>query len=211
MAGKRRPQSWLFAMCKECESVFRVFPSQINECCSVDYLRSLSRRMSDSPQRKSISRLQSIWSSMKSRCLRETSAAYDYYGGRGISICDEWIMSSSPFIEWAIANGYRDDLSLDWRDVNGNYCPENCRWATRAQQSMNTRTRSNNKTSQFKGVSRCKNDEKWRVQLHKSGKPVHGGMFVSEIDAAKKYDEMAIAMYGEYASLNFPNRNKEGA
>lgn len=186
--------------------MFRVFPSQINECCSVDCLKAFRFRESESDSKKAKRRLQSIWSCMKDRCLRKNSAAYDYYGGRGISVCDEWIESSVPFIGWAIDNGYRGGLSLDRRDPNGNYCPENCRWATRIEQSRNTRKRSDAKTSKFKGVSRHSQTGRWVVQLHKGGKPLFCGTFADEIEAAKRYDEMASSIYGEFANLNFPSK-----
>lgn len=85
------------------------------------------------------SRLYKIWRAMKIRCMSVTDVAYGDYGGKGVSICDEW-MNSSTFLSWALTNGYREDLTLDrYPDPNGNYCPENCRWATPKQQQRNRR------------------------------------------------------------------------
>ena len=62
------------------------------------------------------------------------------YGGRGITVCDEWKNSFESFYEWAMSNGYREDLTIDRINVNGNYEPSNCRWATIAEQQANKRS-----------------------------------------------------------------------
>lgn len=73
------------------------------------------------------SRLYYIWSSMKQRCLNKKNKAYKNYGGRGISICDEWIKSYLSFKKWALLSGYKNNLTLDRTNNNGNYEPCNCK------------------------------------------------------------------------------------
>ncbi len=90
-------------------------------------------------EKRTGTRLYAIWQGMKRRTLTKTNPRYEDYGGRGITICDEWRDSFEAFRNWALANGYRDDLSLDRKDNDGNYCPENCRWATDLEQGNNTR------------------------------------------------------------------------
>ena len=83
-------------------------------------------------------RLYSIWSDMKRRCNNPKNKRYERYGGRGIRVCTEWANDFQKFYDWAMANGYADDLSIDRMNVDGNYEPTNCRWITFAQQQRNT-------------------------------------------------------------------------
>lgn len=84
-------------------------------------------------------RIYRIWQSMKSRCYYKKNKFYHCYGGRGITVCDDWKHSFNKFAEWALQNGYDDELSIDRIDVNRGYFPENCRWVTMAEQQRNKR------------------------------------------------------------------------
>ena len=83
-------------------------------------------------------RIYKCWADMKSRCLNPNHKWYQFYGGRGITICDEWI-EFPAFYELSKNNGYSDDLTIDRIDNDKGYCPGNCKWSTQHEQSMNKR------------------------------------------------------------------------
>jgi len=107
-------------------------------------------------------RLQVIWNNMKARCYNPKSQHYNRYGGRGISICPEWVNDCSKFITWALNNGYSDDLTIDRINNDGNYEPQNCRWVTQQEQAQNTsqnvRVRCIETGKQYRSISEAAAD-----------------------------------------------------
>ena len=83
------------------------------------------------------SRLLGCYKGMMSRCYRVKDIHFNAYGGRGITVCDEWKNNKQAFIDWALSHGYRDDLTIERVDVNGNYEPSNCTWIPMCEQYKN--------------------------------------------------------------------------
>lgn len=113
---------------------------------------------------------------MKKRCANANDQAYRNYGGRGISVCDEWKIDFKNFYEWSIANGYEEELTIDRRDNDGNYEPSNCRWVTSAVQSKNRRSATITKSG-VKGVYWNSSQKNWRVRICTNYKMVEIGSF----------------------------------
>lgn len=97
-------------------------------------------------------RLFHIWQGIKIRCYNKNFEHYKYYGGRGITMYAEWENDFMSFYDWAMENGYKENLTIDRIDVNGNYCPKNCRWVTQKEQNRNTRK---NRLITFNGETHC--------------------------------------------------------
>lgn len=106
-----------------------------------------------------LSRLYNIWSRMKQRCFNKKYHGYHYYGGRGITVCKEWL-DYLPFHNWAMSNGYENNLTLDRKDNNRNYEPGNCRWITHKEQQNN---KSSNVVIEFNGKKL--NSTQWSIEL----------------------------------------------
>lgn len=101
---------------------------------------------------KYYTRIYKIWANIKTRCCNINHSTYKDYGGRGITICDEWKDNFQAFYKWAMSNGYDDNLTIDRINNNGNYEPSNCHWVNMKTQCRNRR---NNVVVQYKGEKVC--------------------------------------------------------
>lgn len=109
-------------------------------------------------------RLYRIWQGMITRCVNPNSKSYRYYGNRGVVVCDEWRKDFQSFREWALINGYAENLTIERINNNGNYEPSNCKWATLKEQQNNTR-KNHIITSQGESLTLAQMSEKHNIPV----------------------------------------------
>lgn len=134
--------------------------------------------------------LYDIWRGMRKRCNNKNHMAYNRYGGRGITVCEEWNNKFEPFYNWAINNGFQQGLSIDRINSDGNYEPNNCRWATQRQQVINRGVQCNNKTG-YAGIRQCKNG-KYSSHIKVNYKTMSLGTFNTKQEALNARNQYII-------------------
>jgi len=133
----------------------------------------------DSMKSSPFHNLYNVYRSMVYRCKSD----HPNYGGRGIKVCDEWVLSYAKFKKWVLSNGYAENLTIDRIDNDKGYYAENCRWTTMRVQIGNQRIRKEN-TSGYTGVRYVKRERRWLVTITVNYKEVYIGHFDFVIDGA---------------------------
>lgn len=119
----------------ECGKEKLVLPSNFRIAISCGCIGK--RTHGETPKGQQRPKLYIAWANMKSRCNDDRVPSFHRYGGRGITVCEEWSNSYIAFRDWALSHGYAEGLELDRRNNNGNYTPDNCRWITRTENNKN--------------------------------------------------------------------------
>lgn len=146
------------------------------------------------------------WKSITQRVLNANCPSYKDYGGRGITVCDEWLESFNNFWE-DMGSTWEEGLSIDRIDVNGNYCKENCRWATDSVQ-VHGRRKFKGKSSRYIGVSYNTNRNVFIATITFNGKNKYLGQHNDELSAATVYDDYSEELYGDRPNGTVRRRNE---
>jgi len=134
--------------------------------------------------------LYSKWEGMLQRTTNPKAPGYRFYGERGIRVCDEWRSDFKEFYNWAIVNGYKDELEIDRRNGNMDYCPDNCRFVTKSENSKNVRRNLN------WGIIKMYNG-KVRVQVQRDGTIYRLGTYVDVNEARIERDKFVRGERGQ--------------
>ena len=137
---------------------------------------------SDSPCYLGNKRLYGIWINMRRRCSYTKQPGYSHYGGKGISVCEDWQHSYKAFYEWSIKNGYKDNLTIDRIDNSKGYSPDNCRWSDMKTQQNN---RSYNKLLTYNG--KTQNVKQWSEELGINYKTLWNRLFTYQWGIEKSF------------------------
>lgn len=166
----------------ECGNIISVHYTNLSngrqKSCGCLRLKKTIQRNTTHNQR--YTRLYAIWKAMKQRCLNPNSKSYSNYGKRGIKICEEWLNNYQSFYTWSINNGYKEDLTIDRINNDGNYEPSNCRWVDRLTQCNNTRQ---NKLYEINGVN--KTIHQWALEYNVPVQRVRQRVYVHKWDILK--------------------------
>ncbi len=196
--------------CPECNKYFKLnikakATKTTKQCPSCNTLE-IQNTIKSHNKKTSLENLQTIFRGMKERCYLKTSRAYKNYGGRGITVCNEWLDDKNNFINWSLLNGYSDLLSIDRINNDKGYSPKNCRYVNRNIQARNTRKIMLTNTSGYRGVS--KKGNKWSSSIRIKYILYTLGNWNTPLEAAKAYDYFILKNNLEHTINNVLKKNE---
>jgi hypothetical protein len=181
--------------CGRCGAHFiaQIYDVKRNHSTSCGCYRKQRALDANTTHGKTSHKLYWVWQSMKARCTSRKASRFMDYGGRGIGMCEEWLVFES-FFSWALQNGYTEVMEIDRIDNDGNYSPSNCRFVDRSINTQNTRLLKKNNTSGFRGVS--KYGERFISKVNINKNTIHIGYYITKEQGAQAYDVAVILLDG---------------
>lgn len=172
--------------CPLCKISFICTHSQVNlghtKSCGCMRYKNISKIITTHGMRHT--RIYAEWCLMKNRCYNKKGIQYKDWGGRGIIVCNNWKNSFIEFYNWAMENGYSDNLGLDRINNDGNYEPSNCRWVNRYINAQNKRLIKSTNTSGLSGIWWNKRNNKWQAAITSNGERIYFGYYKDKKEAA---------------------------
>lgn len=159
--------------------------------------------------RKNKHPLYSVWIDMKNRCYNSNIKYYCNYGGRGIEVCNAWKNNFKIFYDFCINHDWESGLQIDRIDNDGDYCPENCRFITHRQNSLNNRILNSRNSSGYRGISLDKSRNKWVSRITVKGKQTFMRRFNTKQQAVEGRNNYIIEhnLQHEYKIQTWRNQN----
>lgn len=179
--------------------IYNVNNGNTNSCGCYAKAKAISNNTTHGKSKTNIYR---VYRGMLFRCYSSSYKEFKYYGGAGIEVSEEWRNGFMSFYNWAIANGYKQGLSIDRINSLGNYEPTNCRWTNNTIQSRNRRLLFSSNSSGYRGVTYRKDNDKYRARITVDNKLISIGNFKTAKEAAIAYDYYVISNYLDHP-LNF--------
>jgi len=189
--GKRKGMPFGLYECPECGCEYEANKYNVNrgystKCRPCGYKSSTTKNS----KRGRKSKLYPVWQAMKQRCSNPKDKNFHHYGGRGISVCDEW-SDYEVFYDWALSSGYKNKLTLERTDNDKGYSPSNCEWATQQVQTINQRMSKTN-TSGYIGVHPQAKDNIFIAAVRYNGKRHYIGCYKDKVEAARERDAFIL-------------------
>jgi len=178
--------------CPICQSNTRMSIQSVKRASKCSKCRNRNNKIISITHGDTGSRLNNVYKNMLQRVLNTNLPQAKDYIERGITICNSWLDSYETFREWALSNGYSDELMLDRENNDKGYSPTNCRWVTRTIQNRNKRILMATNNTGFRGVTKTTQNKSFTASISVDSCKIYIGCFPTKEEAAKAYDKYVI-------------------
>ena len=219
LVGKKSMMEHVKCECEECGDISVITLAAYNQRGGAD-VSCIECKVS--PKSKKYKSLYHKWFQIKSRCYDVKDKGYPNYGGRGVTMCDEWLNDKQAFFEWSKLNGWSEDMQID-KDIKSKelgiyppiYSPETCMYVSNTTNSRATRKIISTNTSGFRGVSEIKlknpksTIDKYQASIKVNNIAINLGTYTSKLQAAIEYDDYVISNSLEHTINDISTKDRE--